>query len=1428
MDKRRSPRYAISLSALVHPDEGRSWLCLIRDFCTGGMLLVAKEDGRHEMPPIEEGSDVGLHFSVPGDEDDQHFRLEGRIVRVMDSGVGINFPEGMSDEAMTALLDFTNLYPFDDFGDEYDDEEDEAESPAQAEPPVDEAPAEAAGTAAPSRQGGSSRRGADLATSAKRPQRRGKTLDLKSPRAAQEATDEGASAATSTHTFKTRGGISQADAAKVVAACRTAVSKVLPEMGTAFFQYMDNELLVLARDAKSNAEQSDFFAAMSVLEKAKKSVSQAFVDEVLDQIDNPRDLEALLEERRKAEEERKQKQESNKRIKLSLVNTDDFEDWLAVANIISRSERVYERYLTEIRTRLGMLVDSWAHAEANPLGTAVFCHAFDSAIREVDLNKDIKQKVYTGYEAKVVPILRKLYVTVTKQLEESDVFPDVDEDYVAPTPQPNTGRDDGADEDEDEPEVPDEANEDEVEKAEQASADDADEPAEDEVDLEEELRSEIRRLRARRAKRSGRPRERAGGERARRRSGQVGGRRASDAGPGFGRRAEDRDAMAGIYDTVRTLMNLHSPPEDPGDYDDAAGVFELDEVHDMLSALEAEARSSEQRLPVRQRLIEASHQPGGKRIAPELVQGMQVVENLVDTIEQDNIVTGTAKDWIRKLEVTLDKVATQESTFLDVENPHESVEVLNQLAQLGSAESGAIKRNVDQIVEQIYADYDSNPGVFEEATQKLQPLLDRQSRAFTGNVQRTVKASEGRQTLTNAQQAVVTELDDRLAGHQIPETLLRLLMPGWRNLLVNTHLRQGHESRDWKRQLNVVDQLTNHLDPGVEAVGQPGYMEPETLLDEIESGLESIAFEPGQRAPLMASLREQLLTPEAAAEVTLIPIEGESVAETLGFGDVQQREEHRAALRDEHEGNSDWAIQLNKARRLHVGDWVEIHDSPEETQIAIIAWTSEANQNLVFVNRRGVKTHELSVEELTTMLMADEVRVLEEHDIPLTDRASHQMLQDMHNQLTHQATHDELTGLINRKEFERTLELALNDAKAQDATHIVAYLDLDQFKVINNTCGHSAGDQLLCEIAILLGEGLPDENVVLSRLGGDEYGILLREHTKERGLEIIRKQAEAIKAFRFDWEGQQFSLTTSCGLLQLDREMENVSSILSAADAACYAAKDAGRDRIQVYEADDTELADRRGVMEFVSQIDKALEEDPFVLNCQMISPIDNKADEEPHYEILLTVLDEHGEPLPPQDFIIAAETYNRMGLIDRWVIKNAFKWIAANILQLEGLGAFSINLSGNSLTEDDFMEFVLEQFNATRLPTSMICFEITETSAIGSLDTAIDFMERMKVIGVEFSLDDFGTGLSSYSYLRSLPVDYLKIDGVFVKDIKTNANDYAVVKSINEIGHFMGKKTIAEYVEDDEILEILREIGVDFAQGYGIGGKIPLTQLIS
>jgi diguanylate cyclase (GGDEF)-like protein len=1300
------------------------------------------------MPGIKPGEKVGIHFSVPTKGNEKHFRLEGIIVRVMDSGVGINFPQGMDGDAMKSLMD---------------------------------------------NSGGTKARPAI-------PEKSAKSNRSASGRQDKEAKPSAASAFLSS-------GLGPADSKRIVAALRKEVMQVLPEMNTALFKYMDSELLELAKDAKSNAEQSEYFAAMSSLEKAKKQVGQDFMNEVVDQIDNPRNLETLLEERKKASEERKAASQS-KRVKLSLVNTEEFEDWLAVANIISRSEK----YLEELLIRMGIMVDSWAHNEANPLGVCVFSHAFDDAMRKVDLSKEVRQKVYTGYESKVIPLFRKLYITTTKLLEDSGLFPDIDEDFIAPAAKPvtTTPAEDAAQE-----AIEEEEEEDEEEVAEQDDIEEDEEEAEL-AELESELKNELRR---RREERQGRRRQPS---RRRARASSAGSRGRSRPPPERAPPQDVSEAISSIYGTVRELM-----------YDDEDDDFaeedyvDVNEVEDLLQELQSVQRESGTRLRMRQRLLETASADGRqRRLAPQAAESIEVVENLVGTIEEDEMLSDGVKDWVRQLELTLGKVATRQTDFLSDANPHKSVEVINQLARLGGAETGSVKRSVDKIIDNITTGFDSDPQVFDDALEQLQPLVERQSRAFTGNIQRTVKASEGQQTLRNAQRAVVAEMDKQLADKDVPEVLMKLLMPGWRNLMVNTHLRQGQDSSDWRKHVQALEQVVEHLDEDTDESQSENYIPPEELLTEIESGLDSISYEPGQRVPLLNSLRDILTGDEAVSELPKVSIEG-SVADTLGFGEVTAKETVRQQIIEEKSGDHHWEKYRDRASMLHVGEWVEFLAPNAEPEIAIIAWASEDSGQLVFVNRRGVKTHELTVEELANMFADGTARVLEESDIPLTDRASHRMLQQMHNQLTHQATHDELTGLANRKEFERELERALDKTKRTGETHVVAYFDLDQFKVVNNTGGHDAGDQLLIGISKELLNVVPD-NVILARLGGDEYGALVENSDMDAGEQVLKQIANKVRDYRFMWEEEQFSLTTSCGWVFVDESVDSVANILKGADSACIAAKDAGRDRIQIYTTDDTELASRKDVMEFVSQIDKALEEDRFVLNCQKISPVDEDSGEHAHYEILLTVLDETGEPMPPQDFIIAAETYNRMGLIDRWVIKNSFKFIASNILKLEDLGAFSINVSGNSLTEDDFMEFVLEQFNETRLPTSRICFEITETSAIGNLDDVVEFMEKLKIIGVEFSLDDFGTGLSSYSYLRNLPVDYLKIDGIFVKDIKTNPSDYAVVKSINEIGHFMGKKTIAEYVEDDEVLEILQEIGVDFAQGFGVEKKRPIVELLT
>jgi diguanylate cyclase (GGDEF)-like protein len=1458
MDKRSNPRYAILLSALVHPTAGRSWLCSIQDFCSGGMLLVEQQTGRgrRALPGIEAGATVGIHFSVPGKIKDQHFRLEGKIVRVMDSGVGIRFAEGVDDDAMTALLNHASSNSAPPKAAPRPPAPSSAAAPksvprsapvsspvssAAAVSPAGAKPAQSTPVAASpvpaSQQTATGASAAAKAGVAGTPQaaRQNSSAKPATPTAATRQT-RAASVAASTPAVRPPGPITKEEAKRLIASIRSVVAKVLPEMNSAFFSYMDDELLRLARDAKSNAVQSEFFAAMSNLEKAKKEVGQSFNNEVLDQLDRPRELEVLLAERKAAELERKTSQAS--KTKLSLVDTDDFEDWLAIANIISRSERVYEKYLQDIRRRLGMLMDSWAHKDANPLGTTTFCHAFDHAIRRVELSKDIRQKVYVGFESKAIPLFRKLYVAVTKLLDDSQLFPDVDEDFITPTvplvsetkpvakPTPPVDVPEVSAEPEPvaEPKPAAEAGPGSEKNSKPAPPREQDRP-----DFEAnpnpspaDIRAELQDLRAElRQQRSHVPSYQ---EDPLGRQLPGGGMRQRPADRRVRGREESPRALGDIYSTVRNL--LAKPEQGLEGEEPHQDYLEADELQQLLRSIRPSG-NGQQRLNVREQVRQQVAADSGRRLAPAALESLDVVENLVDTIEQDVLLSGSAKGWIRQLELTLGKVAADQNDLLDDENPHRALDVINQLARLGGSESGSMRREVDQIVEQINSNYDGDPEVFDAALSQLEPLVARQSRAFTGNIQRTVKASEGQQTLLSAQRAVVGELDQRLVGRQVPEVLMKLLMPGWRNLMVNTHLRQGQDSSDWQRQVRTLDQVVQHLDGSADPASGADYIAPEDLLAEIEQGLDSISFEPGLRAPLIKNLRELIVDRRGLEQMPMMAVNEATVASSLGFGEVGEREARRQQIVQTQAPNRNWQQCLERARRLHIGEWLDFKEEKEDNRIAIVAWANTEHSAYVFVNRRGVKTLDLMVEELANKLLDGSASILEEADIPLSDRASHQMLQNMHNQLTHQASHDEVTGLVNRKEFERALTRALELAKRDKTNHLVAYFDLDQFKVINNAVGHEAGDKLLNEIAVVLTTALSGYVCVLSRLGGDEYGLLVENCEKDKALELVKVLCKVIKDYSFNAADTVFRLTASCGVMFVDEEVTSVQSILQCADAACFAAKDAGRDRVHVYQADDSAMEHRRDVMDFVSQIDKALEEDRFILNCQLITPIDPDGDDHDHYEILLTVLDEDNNPMPPQDFIVAAETYNRMGAIDRWVIKNSFDFIAKNILHFTDLGAFSINISGNSLTEEDFMEFVLEQFRRTRVPTSKICFEITETSAVGSLDDAIEFIEKLQIIGVQFSLDDFGTGLSSYSYLRSLPVDYLKIDGIFVKDLQTNPNDYAVVKSINEIGHFMGKKTIAEYVENDEVLAILREIGVDFAQGFGVGKKKPITELL-
>ncbi|HSG91147.1 MAG TPA: DUF1631 family protein [Pseudomonadales bacterium] len=1407
---RRETRVAIELDAIVHPDKGRTWACCIRDFCESGMFLQsttgnADRSLRNSGVDVRPGDEVSIHFSVPGKDGTQNFRISGEVARVLESALGIYFPDGIALRAHRALEAFARSKQFRDVGDTYGD-----------------------------------RRGA----------RDGSPLD---PVVADQ----------------------------VIAELVRLVRQAMPQLLAAFFARAEEELIVLARDAGSNVRQHRLFEALNSVEHNSQEVSLNAVDAVVQRLEQRNDGSPIATRR----------SEGGASANLSLVDNDQFEDWLALADVISKAENRFSEELLQLSLQTALLAPGWREKDAMPVGPAVIASAFDQAMRSISLERDVRQLLYGYFRDALVAFLRKLYPAVSKLLADSGAFPDAEE--MANEMRRRQAQKAGTKAPPEEPTPPEEAEEVGDERADAAGGQataagarsgrgetragnarpgdgtarqghpnaghpsaghsdaghpDAGHPDQgyaghdpEEPGYPEQGHAEQGRPRQGRSGQGGaaqgRPRQGAAS------AGATGGRQSASAGDlaAATARAYARPVagpMNDMYGTARELMQLRRglpgpdglPTEMPWGSEVQGGAPENTYTREeVMSALASLAQGGGQvdaadgayayadgHLGLARRIGRALG--GAKALPPEARDALEIVDGLIGSIRADAYVPESAKSWFDSLEVSLGKLATEDQDFLDTSSQpmHPALRLLNELAELGNAADAgdgidqALRAQVDGILARTAADYEGDPAVFDQALLELAPLVDRHRRSFEGNIQRVVRQSEGASRLVTARRAVVQQMDDRLTGRDVPELVLELLNPGWRNLLVHSHLRHGADSREYRDNLKVVDDVVRAI--------ETGRGDRDEIVARVTDGLESIAYEPGRRRQLLSRLTAAL---EGRLATSPVHVDPGTVADLLGLArqlpdTAPESEAEGAAARER------WEHFLSIARELEVGAWLGVDDDAGRTRIVTVAWIGDEHAAFTLVNRKGVKVHDMDLREMVQGLVDDRVQVLNEFDMPLMERASQSMLQNMHNQLAYQATHDALTGLVNRKEYERAVIEAVREAEAEGIEGAILFVDLDQFKIINNTSGHDAGDELLRSIVPNLRHELRGVRGTLARLGGDEFGVLLERCSGEESLATAEKFLKAVRDFRFDWEGEQYALTASIGYVAFGMDDREASTLLQQADSACYAAKDAGRNRILVFEIADQKMAARRGVMEWVQKVDRVLRDDRIRLTAQKILPILDP-DRALHYEVLMTVLNEEGEPMPPLDFITAAETYDRMPAVDRWIVSHTLAWMSANLARLKHIHGFSINLSGTSLNEPGFLDFVIKELTASRVPTSKITFEITETAAIGSMDGANRFIRRLKELGCTFSLDDFGTGLSSYSYLRNLEVDYVKIDGVFVKDLVDSPADYAVVKSVNEIAHFMGKETIAEFVETQEIIDALKEIGVDYAQGWGVERPKPL-----
>ncbi len=1360
MERRSNPRQLISIGALVHPQQGRSWLCTIRDFCQDGMLLVGssgprslKATGANHQP----GDLIHLHFSVPTRTGEQHLRLEASIARLLSDGrgMGVRLNVPMKPSQFDLLMDFAIAAGMASGGASGGSQQ------ATAEPAV---PAGAG--AAAERPSSIERAASRTAAPRKRsPAQAGAGAEVSGLQDEPELRDARIDA-----------GQSAALREKLLKQTARSLQKIM----VGFLERCERELLVRARDAGTNARQMMYFEGLDQLEKLRDKLAERFQSGVLAQIRKVSDPEQILAQRRR--------RETGDSKRLKLVDTDEFEEWLMAADVISKVEGRFSELLFDARAQLGLLAKPWGHKDVVPIGPSVIVWAFDDALGEMfDVRRAVRADIYRQFERALLAELAEFYPALLETLHESRLFPPIEELRQAMLQRDPASQDQG--------------------DADQQPQPGATAPGNTSALTSPAMAPSVPR---------------------------------NPFMPAPSSSAEVYKAARELLSLGRRARTIRGQAEDvplapPGAAPERR--FDAEDVLSAISEIEREigdAPLTDERL--KSRLVQVLKQKygGRKAFGEDLYDTLNVMENLVESLEQDHFLTDGIRSWIKRLELTLNKLATKDPQFLtpSEQGSHAAIEFLKLLARLGKScdvRSGIdrdVGQKVDELLQRVVQEFDRNPDIFSEALSEITPLVERQSTAYRSNVERTVQASEGQQKLAHARRAVIEALAPMLEGRQVPELLLQLLNPGWRNLMVHNHLRFGPESHEWQDALLLAEQLLAHLERRADT-DDPSFLEPEQLLKRVVSGLNSISFEPGKRTPLVMALSDAIVGDTAGnrAEVQLVDVPAGGAAAALGLKGLLPETDPDLETGNE-EARKSFRKAVDRARRINVGEWLAMTDAQGRPLILTIAFVGDEGSNFVLVNRKGVKSKELPLKEMAEGLFEGHITLLDDFDLPLMERASQRMLQNLHNQLTWQATHDDMTGLYNRKEFERLLGSAIQTARHGARQHALMYVDLDQFKIINNAAGHKAGDELLRLVGERIANGLQAEGGRVARLGGDEFGVLLPNIETRHARDLAEETLELVRGERFEWSEHKFSLSASVGLAFIDEGSTDVDTLMSNVDQACYAAKDAGRNRVQEFEPGDARMMRRHGVMEWVTQLDQALADNRLVLNCQRIAPIDAASKDGVHYEILLTMRDELGDLMPPSEFIMAAETYNRVTLVDRWVVERVFDWMAEHRSELDDVGGFAINVSGHSINDETFSDFVLAQFSRTKVPTSKVCFEITETAAIANLDNARDFMNRMRIIGCRFSLDDFGTGLSSYSYLRNLPVDFVKIDGVFVRELATNPDDYAVVRSINEIGHCMGKKTIAEFVESKEILAQLAEIGVDFAQGFGIEKPVPLEDL--
>jgi diguanylate cyclase (GGDEF)-like protein len=816
---------------------------------------------------------------------------------------------------------------------------------------------------------------------------------------------------------------------------------------------------------------------------------------------------------------------------------------------------------------------------------------------------------------------------------------------------------------------------------------------------------------------------------------------------------------------------------------------------------------------------------GGVELSAEGRQIIDATEQLLRMAQQDPRHNSTMRRILRQIQLPLAKAAIRDPGVLN-DPGHASRQLLDNLDQLAlltpSTEESALARGGEEKLQAILLSLEQAGGKadLDQVTQQVSTLLQERRERFNSNLEQVLAASAQERQSVDASCRIRTFLKQELGG-SISLLVDQLLHLGWAGLLVQTALAGEEKQKHLQSYQDVLRLLNQALQPDTRhAYLKADKWDKVSLV--LNTGFDSYPVYRHQSHALIAQFGECLAQgsenyhPHNERRVDV----DEAYLDQLLPASVEPGRLADPASRIDPQ----WRSQLAEMR---IGDWAAEQRSQGHARMLNLALHDEPDNRYLFVDCNGVKALDCTGHEMVLRLQSGQLSLLEDAGLPMVERAVERALRLSFEQLREQSDRDSVTGLMNRRAFRRELERLLKNSLRTHNRHALICIDVDKFSLVNELCGSDGGDQFLANIAGICRSFL-DGSHVISRTGDNEFSILLEQIKLEEGFRFAESLRKAIQNYHFQWSGEQVTVTVSIGLAEVNSDSGGAEVLIHAAHSACEEAKHEGRNRCLCYQQEGAVYEEKKRLVQSVPLIEKALEHDQLELFAQLIQPVfagDGLLD---HHEVLLRRMDEHNQPASPEQFIEAAERYERMQAVDRWVVQRFFNW-ANNELSAETagyLGGFSINLSGQSMGDESFIPFLKEQIQHSVIAPEKLAFEITETAMVSQLGQVTALMREIRALGCRFFLDDFGTGYASYSYLKEFPVDVVKIDGIFVKDIHQDEVSCAMVKSITEVAHHMGKLVVAEFVHTEAILNVLRRLEVDYAQGFCIGRPGPLKLL--